>query len=177
MPSLTWFLITSILKRQLQILPHIHQEMRNRCKNNYICVWRTLLGKKNAVSKTTTKNLRGLQQLPFGGRGLRQSRSVGSVNWNLIKEKKNKEQMKQTNEQTNKQNKIISLILTNPWYKWWCGFLTQQYSTNENPSLSRNNFLANLMHGHSDYADPEVAFRKLPSREFFMFYFIASKSD
>ena len=26
----------------------------------------------------------------------------------------------------------------------------QQYSTNENPSLSRNNFLANLMHGHSD---------------------------
>ena len=26
-------------------------------------------------------------------------------------------------------------------------------------------------------ADPEVAFRKLPSKEFFMFYFIASKSD
>ena len=32
-------------------------------------------------------------------------------------------------------------------YYW---ILTQQYSTNENPSLSRNNFLANLMHGHSD---------------------------
>ena len=27
---------------------------------------------------------------------------------------------------------------------------SQQYSTNENPSLSRSNFLANLMHGHSD---------------------------
>ena len=26
-------------------------------------------------------------------------------------------------------------------------------------------------------ADPEVAFRKLPSKEFLMFYFIASKSD
>ena len=26
----------------------------------------------------------------------------------------------------------------------------QQYSTNENPSLSRSNFLASLMHGHSD---------------------------
>ena len=26
-------------------------------------------------------------------------------------------------------------------------------------------------------ADPEVAFRKLPSKEFFMFNFIASKSD
>ena len=26
-------------------------------------------------------------------------------------------------------------------------------------------------------ADPEVAFRKLPSKEFFMFYFIASKPD
>ena len=26
-------------------------------------------------------------------------------------------------------------------------------------------------------ADPEVAFRKLPSKEFFMFYFIAGKSD
>ena len=26
-------------------------------------------------------------------------------------------------------------------------------------------------------ADPEVAFRKLPSKEFFMFYFITSKSD
>ena len=26
-------------------------------------------------------------------------------------------------------------------------------------------------------ADPEVAFLKLPNKEFFMFYFIASKSD
>ena len=26
-------------------------------------------------------------------------------------------------------------------------------------------------------ADPEGAFRKFPSKEFFMFYFIASKSD
>ena len=60
------------------------------------------------------------------------------------------------------------------------GSVPQQYSTNENPSLSRNNFLANLMHGHSDssfQADPEVAFRKLPSKDFFMFYFIVSKSD
>ena len=30
------------------------------------------------------------------------------------------------------------------------GSATQQYSTNENPCLSRSNFLANLMHGHSD---------------------------
>ena len=27
---------------------------------------------------------------------------------------------------------------------------SEAYSTNENPSLSRSNFLANLMHGHSD---------------------------
>ena len=34
---------------------------------------------------------------------------------------------------------------------YWVGSeLSQQYSTNENPSLSRNYFLANLMHGHSD---------------------------
>ena len=57
------------------------------------------------------------------------------------------------------------------------GLEPQQYSTNENPSLSRNNFLANLMHGHSDSSWSEVAFRKLPSKEFFMCYFISSKSD
>ena len=33
------------------------------------------------------------------------------------------------------------------------------------------------MHGHRFQADPEVAFRKLTSKEFFMFYFISSKSD
>ena len=41
------------------------------------------------------------------------------------------------------------------WYNCYNGsvkqsLVAQQYSTNENPSLSRNNFLANLMHGHRD---------------------------
>ena len=42
--------------------------------------------------------------------------------------------------------------------------------------LSRITLNTNLMHGPAIYADPEVAFRKLPNIEFFMFYFITSKS-
>ena len=39
-----------------------------------------------------------------------------------------------------RQSRILTLF----------SLISQQYSTNENPSLSRRNFLANLMHGHSD---------------------------
>ena len=40
----------------------------------------------------------------------------------------------------------------------------------EDPLLSRNTLNTNLMHVTAIQADPEVAFRKLPSAEFIMFY-------
>ena len=68
------------------------------------------------------------------------------------------------NRRYKRKKKLISKIsvvsnFTFLSYSWLCVFhcshrhdrlLSQQYSTNENPSLSRSNFLANLMHGHSD---------------------------
>ena len=42
--------------------------------------------------------------------------------------------------------------------------------------LSRNASTTNLMHVTAIKANPEVTFRRLPSIEFFMFYFIMSKS-
>ena len=42
--------------------------------------------------------------------------------------------------------------------------------------LSRNASTTSLMQVTAIQANPEVTFRKLPSIEFFMFYFIMSKS-
>ena len=49
------------------ISPRIQQKMRNRCKHNYIEAFGSVYWAKNAV----LKNLAGLQQLPFAGRGLK----------------------------------------------------------------------------------------------------------
>ena len=45
------------------------------------------------------------------------------------------------------------------------------------PFFFRNALTTNLMHVTAIQATPEVAFRKLPSIEFFMFYQIKNKSD
>ena len=87
-----------------------------------------------------------------------------------ISKQANKQANKQTNKQTNKNRNIVAypeskhlvaqseinqrgcLKAFSLTLKWPRGVHRdpQQYSTNENPSLSRSNFLANLMHGHSD---------------------------
>ena len=52
----------------------------------------------------------------------------------------------------------------------------QQHGTNSKSPVSRSFFSTDLMHSPVIEADPEVAFRKIPSIDFFMFYCITSKS-
>ena len=49
----------------------------------------------------------------------------------------------------------------------------QQHSTNENPSLSRSNFLANLMLGHSDSSWSGSSLPEITEQRFFhvLFYY------
>ena len=51
-------------------------------------------------------------------------------------------------------------------------FEAQQYSTNENPSLSRNKFLPNLMHGHSDSSSSGSSLPEITEQRIFhvLFY-------
>ena len=130
----------SIPKRQHQILPHIHQKIRNRCKNNYICVWRRLLEKKKPCFKNNNnnKNLRGVATTPLKRVKIKQISRFGKLKLIQRKKRTKNKPKKQTNKQNktktkakiikpqkqpkqkrkqskrNKQNEIISLILTNP---------------------------------------------------------------
>ena len=66
------------------------------------------------------------------------------------------------------------------WNRQSCYTLTQgsqQHSTNPSPEVSRNALTTNLIHVTAIQANPEVAIRKLPSIEFFIFYQIKNKSD
>ena len=56
----------SIPKRHPQISPHIHQKMRNRCKNNYIEAFGPVYWAKNAVLK---KILGGCNNPPLEDEG------------------------------------------------------------------------------------------------------------
>ena len=49
----------------------------------------------------------------------------------------------------------------------------QQHSTNQNPSLSRNNFVANLMHGHGDSSWSRSSLPEITEQRIFhiLFYY------
>ena len=65
-PPLSFSLIIPIPKRHPQISPHIQQKIHKGCRNNYL----EACGAVYWAKKAALKSLRGLQQAPFGGRGI-----------------------------------------------------------------------------------------------------------
>ena len=77
----------------------------------------------------------------------------------------------------NRLMEVFALQISGICKRGRCSVRPQQYSTNQNPRLSRNNFLANLMHGHSNSSWSGSSLPEITEQRIFHVYFIASKSD
>ena len=83
--------------------------------------------------------------------------------------------IQQMNDRKKEQIWISQCLPLPTWTTRFVGIgnISQQYSTNENPSLSRSNFLANLMHGHGDSSWSRSSLPEITEQRLFhvLFYY------